>query len=255
MKKIIITLSVLFGLLVSSQVHADHHLVYISQFIYLDDSSCAVELTISADDQDGFTTTDGIALDGETIALFEADTVNAINDAVGHNDDGDEILFASPSFMDAIEALNTDDDTITSDGEFDDTICATFTADSELSFFIDGDTTIDIMDLSGADVPSAIFSSLIGSYTKTSVSSDVTFVSSEDEDLTVSNNTGDIYIAAEAAETTGATDTDTDTDTATTSSSSCSLQNKASGGDGFVLTAMLLLGGLIITRIAKAVVV
>ncbi|HEX5034992.1 MAG TPA: hypothetical protein VFW62_10955, partial [bacterium] len=107
---------------------ADHHEVFIHDILSLDADSCAVELQIDEDGQNGFEGTDRIEIDGTLLAEI-GDTEAATINAGGNTNAGDDILFASSDFAAEVG--------LTPDVEFDDAACASFVPGAVFTFVID----------------------------------------------------------------------------------------------------------------------
>ncbi len=126
MKNLIFIFFFLIGL--PLPVLADHHLVYVSKIVKMSDTSCGVELTITGDNQNGFTTSDAILIGSTTLAtltdVIATDGLN-INGTSGHNDTGDTILAGNGTFNSLLTP---------SFGSVD----LFFTATSPCSLFIEG---------------------------------------------------------------------------------------------------------------------
>lgn len=156
MKKNIFILALLLSG-ISISAFASHQVV-IGSVIKLSDTSCAIELNITEDDQTVFSAEDHVRLNGLPLATIEsilearmneeceADCasgtceedvsciVEGINDEEGYNDMGDSILVSSNSFDTQVG--------IVGDANFDDSNCASFTANATFSFFHGSDTEV-----------------------------------------------------------------------------------------------------------------
>lgn len=164
--------------------HADHHLVEISQVVKFNDEICAIELNITASNQDGFVDADEMQLDGDSIADFSPVVDAGINDAGSNNDTNDNILLASESFDSAFE--------LDADITFDDDVCLNIEEATSIAFVIDSDDdgtaddTVDEInpsDQTGFDDNSAIVRQSDDSLEVVDLS--------EDDPVTLTNNTGD----------------------------------------------------------------
>ncbi len=190
-------LALLASIMLPTLAQADHHLVFVSAIAKLSDTDCAIELTISGDDQDAFVAEDFIDLDGNEVATFES-VMDAINAEDGNNDTGDTILFGSVEFDESHDGLNVD-------VAFENSICADLDDSSVVAFFNDTTTEIDQIDI--GDVDGFTDDTAI---TKASTSATPEFVDLGDDTVTLTNNAGDAAILGTEA-------------TTATSASSCSL--------------------------------
>ncbi len=139
MKKLILLFVSLF---IPCSVFADHHLVYISKIIKMSATSCGIELTISADNQNGFDATDNVTL-GSTILTDFTDVTDPahinINADSANNDTGDTILTGNGAFNSLLIPQSTFVDllyTVTSP-------CTLFVEGAAVKFINDGTTLID----------------------------------------------------------------------------------------------------------------
>lgn len=164
-------------LFTTTAAHADHHLVFISNIVKIDDADCAVELTISGDDQDAFVATDKITIDDTEVATMES-LLEGINAADGNNDTDDTILFGSVSF-DESHGINADI-------AFDDANCEDLDNDAVVAFVNDGNNTIDDID---TDDFSGFGNNTVISKSSSSASAEL--VDLDEDTLGLTNNAGE----------------------------------------------------------------
>ncbi|EKD41909.1 MAG: hypothetical protein ACD_73C00446G0003 [uncultured bacterium] len=174
MKKNILIVFVCFLILSPALALADHHLVFISTLIRINDTECAIELTLSGANQDAFATTDNIRFDSTAIVTFE-NLLDSINADDGNNDVGDNILITSNSFETSSG--------ITADLTFADSNCADLGAETIVEFNNDGSTLIDSIDIS--EIPDFRDNTAI---TKTSLSATPDLVDLDLDSVTIGNN-------------------------------------------------------------------
>lgn len=210
-----------FILMYSFSVQAAHHLVFVSTLLKFSSTDCAIELTISGNDQDAFVEEDDIRIDDETLATLTAVVDAGINDADGNNDDGDFILSGSVSF-DESHGINVD-------LAFDDENCANLDEDATVAFFNNGTTEIDSIDTSDVEG----FGGDNTAITKTSSGGTPSLVDLGDEEVTLTNNAGEnVTLGEDDAEDDDeegdVDDADEEDDDEESSSSSCSLNPETS---------------------------
>ena len=128
MKTLLGLISAIAWIAVASTARADHHEVFIHDIVLLDADTCAVELQIEENNQNGFEGTDRIEINGGLLASI-GDTEAATINTGGHTNAGDAILFASNDFV--------NETGLTADIEFDDSNCSSFIPGSVFTFVID----------------------------------------------------------------------------------------------------------------------
>lgn len=240
MKKQFLALLILpfwfFILLFSIPAQAAHHLVFVSTILKFSDADCAIELTISGNNQDAFVAEDDIRIDDETVVTLTGVVDAGINDADGNNDAGDFILSGSVSF-DESHGINVD-------LAFDDENCANLDADATIAFFNDGIDEIDSIDASDVEG----FEGDNTAITKTSSGGTPTLVDlggDEAASVTLTNNAGEsVTLGEDDAEEEDDADDGADADAEESSSSSCAL-NPMTGQQGPLWNLALLGLGLI----------
>lgn len=231
------------SLLVSFSTFADHHFVHISSIVKFDDTDCAIELTIDADDQDAFVAEDNITIDGVETATFVDFIAGSINASNGNNDDGDKILITSDSFD------GTHD--IDADITFDDSSCADLDSDAVVAFNnVDDDVTseidtIDLSDAEGFDDDTAVF--------KDSANDTPTLVDLTEDDLSIGNNSGDSATLDSSSDSTGGGVDATAAATAANVSCSLSTSRNQPGEFWGIITLMFLGSSLFIRPLATAI--
>lgn len=163
---------------------AEHDLVFISSVVKVDDSDCAIELTISGNDQDAFVNADSIQVDGDVLVTMENLIEAGINESASENDKGDHILAGSVSFEDEHD--------IAADLVFSDSECATLDNANIVGYYIDEDSdgetdqeidTVEISDFSDFDADSAL--------TKTSRTATPELKDLTETSVTLTNNAGE----------------------------------------------------------------
>lgn len=189
----------LFMVLLSRPVWADHHLIFISQVIKLSDSSCAVELELSGDNQDGFQDSDLVEFNDEEIFNFSS-IKESLNASGGANDAGDHVLATSSSFA--------SENSVTADISFTDSHCANLTSETTVDLFIDGFNTVDTLNLSTA-VSSFVSERAV---TKTAANGNATLIDLSTDSVTVTNNGGSTDVIRASFDTTDSSDSDSDTE-------------------------------------------
>jgi hypothetical protein len=184
-------------MVLTSSARADHDLVFISAVVKIDDTDCAIELTISGNNQDAFVAADSIQVDGDVLVTLENLIEDGINQSGSNNDSGDKILVGSVSFE--------DEQDIAADLVFSDSECASLDNANVVGYYIDEDDdgaaeneidTVAISDFSDFDADSAL--------TKTSASATPELEDLTETSVTLTNNAGDeVEIEAAAAAASG----------------------------------------------------
>lgn len=175
---------VILSVLVPFGVWAEHDLVFISAVVKVDDSDCAIELTISGNDQDAFVNADSIQVDGDILVTLENLIEAGINESGGENDASDNILAGSVSFE--------DEHNIAADLVFSDSECATLDNANIVGYYIDQDDdgetdeeidTVEISDFSDFNADSGL--------TKTSRTATPELEDLTETSVTLTNNAGE----------------------------------------------------------------
>src|SRR6476659_267508 len=96
MKRLLVAGLFSAALVLPQVAHATHHRVFVSKIIKLSDTSCAVELQICSNGQNGFVSGDNVKI-GSTANTFGSSAATEI-DTGGHVNTGDHILTASSTF-------------------------------------------------------------------------------------------------------------------------------------------------------------
>lgn len=175
MKKLqLFCLIVCYGLGLPSAL-ADHDLVFINSVIKFNDDSCAIELEIFGDNQDGFTDQDNLQVDGVLLTDFTSLVDSGINDAGGNHNTGARILAVSNAFRDNVLA---------GDLSFSNDHCAAFDAQAVFSYFIDGADLIDSIDASQVSG----FGENNTAIVKDNENADPKFLNLEGDTLVIENN-------------------------------------------------------------------
>ena len=141
MKSILSIFILLAGVVISPPAQALHDLVFISAVVKFNDTTCAVELEISGDDQNAFTDQDQINLNGSLLITLAGVVAEGINDPDGNHNTGAKILAVSSSF-----GLNI----LPGDMTFSDDFCVGFDQDAVFAYLIDTTTLIDTLLASAA---------------------------------------------------------------------------------------------------------
>jgi len=134
MKKYL-AISILFlGTVFAQPAQGVHDLVFISAVVKFDDSTCAVELEISGDNQNAFIDEDQIKLNGVLLVTLAGVIAEGINDPDGNHNTGAKILASSSTF-----GFNI----LQGDMTFSDDFCVDFDQDAIFTYLIDTTTLID----------------------------------------------------------------------------------------------------------------
>lgn len=198
----------------SWMARADHHDVFIHDVVLLDANTCAVELWIFENGQNGFEGTDRIEINGNLLAEI-GDTEAATINAGGNTNAGDSILFGSDNFVGSTG--------LQPDVEFGDASCAQFVSGADFSFVTDDPT------FGGPDATIDSVVMVSGFTTNTVVFRDTQddlpgLVNLADETVVVSNN-------ADASVTLG---------TATPNNGGCAISSGTSSRGGWILAGFVL---------------
>ncbi len=230
--------------------HADHHLVFVSKIINIDDQNCAVELTIATDNQDAFEAADNVTLNGVELDNLSTLVLGGLNDSGGNNDAGDKILLGSVAFHNS----HGNEANIAVDIQYEDAFCNGTTGDfnttAEICFNIDDDgddvaeTEVDCIDLSASDLSTFGDSTVVY---KTSASDTPEIVDLTANTITITNNDGDAVTlgTGELIDDTATGDDDDDD-----SDGGCALVSGAAPSHTALSIALLSLAALGLTRFA-----